>query len=189
MENNVYIPSKLDIEQLVNEYPPLEIQTFCSDKLKYILSLIYSIPYYNKKNQNENGFTPINAAILSNSIRDYKQYFKYLIRTGVLESDNHYIPGSKSIGFRFSEKYLSILKPVTITRFTLLKHIQNYNKLQSKNAESLNYLKKWFNPGLLIDKSAAYDYLAVVYRENAKENKKSPLLYSSRGFIRIIDNN
>lgn len=163
----VYLPSNLDLDNLLSMYPPLEITAFSLDKLKYIIGLINSIPSNNKSLFTPDGFIPINAARLQNSIKDYRKYFAYLIRTNVIESDNFYIPGTKSYSFRFTPAYNTIMVPGNIGKYTLRKQIQqNSDPGLRRKTSDLAFLAKWFNPALQIDKRDAYAYLAEQYRKN-----------------------
>ena len=78
---------------------------FDRDRLIYIIGLISSIPAHNKDSINDAGYVVINSKLIRNFFKDYLSYLHYLIQTGVLCSDNQYITGKKSIGYKFTEKY------------------------------------------------------------------------------------
>lgn len=78
---------------------------FDIDRLMYIIGLISSIPAKNKDSITENGFVMINSKLLRNFFKDYISYLDYLIKTGVLITDGEYIPGEKSLGFKFSSSF------------------------------------------------------------------------------------
>ena len=105
----LYIPHNLDIYTLTHNTRPT-FKPYKLDKLCYILHLINSIPIHNKDLRYER-FTPINSHELQKKVDNYTDYFNYLINDlKIIESDNHYIPGEKSIGYRFIEKYRTIVK-------------------------------------------------------------------------------
>lgn len=163
----VFIPSNLDIENHLEKFHPHEIDSFCLDKLKYIIGLISSIPSNNKLLKLNQGFVPVHAATLQNNIKDYRVYLDYLLRTNILQTDHFYIEKSKSRGYRFAEEYNTILKPESVQKYTIRKLIsENTNPRLRKRNSKYSYLSKWFNPDLQIDVSAAYDYLADQFRIN-----------------------
>jgi hypothetical protein len=47
-------------------------------------------------------------------IHNYHQYLEYLISCGVLETDNHFIVGEKSRGYRFTSKYQTPVKMLVV---------------------------------------------------------------------------
>ena len=68
----------------------------------------------------------------------------------VIEVDKQFIPDKKSGGLKFSKEYISVLVPVEITKWTLIKSILYLN--QNKNnllTEGLTFLKRWFEDGKL----------------------------------------
>ena len=161
----LYIPQNLDIDEFLQQNPPNF--NYCKDRFVYILSLIYSIPSRKKSSvQDYSGYTPINKVILSSIIKDYRKYIDYLKVQGIVEEDN-YVVGEKSGGLRFTTRFRSIIRPVEITSWTLIKNImylrKNYN---SEKTQDLMYLKKWFNNGLQIDIEGATNYLMQEYRND-----------------------
>lgn len=124
------IPSNLDIEAHLAQYPVTDYmfvedntghirsvtldgslrssQYFDKDRLIYIIGLISSIPAKNKDSITEAGYVPINSKLIRSSFKDYLPYLDYLIRTGVLCTDGHYIQGEKSKGYKFTEQYANM---------------------------------------------------------------------------------
>ena len=163
---NVFIPSNLDIELHISNFPPTEIPSFCPDKLIYIVSLINSIPSNNKSLYAPDAFIHLYSAKLKCHVWDYRLYLDYLLRTGILESDHFYIPGEKSYGYRYTSTYNTILKPVTIKKYTLRKIVKEHSTPELKrNKSDLGYLAKWFTPALQINVPNAYDHLAKRFHE------------------------
>ena len=104
------IPSNFDIDTHLDQHPVTDYlfvrdntghirsvtqdgslsssQYFDKDRLIYIIGLISSIPAKNKDSITENGYVPINSKLIRNAFKDYHPYLEYLIRTGVLCTDN-----------------------------------------------------------------------------------------------------
>lgn len=185
----VYIPKNLDIDKILSKNPPNF--KYHQDKFLYIISLMYAIParlndFDFEKNK---GFVPISATILQGRIHDYKQYLKYLIENGVLETDNKYSnDGGKSYWFRFTQEYNDgIAIPVTITKYTLIKSIVLRSQPKDKDSylpetplESVSYLTKWFNENLQIDKDKA-DAILLEIRDKELENPETKA-YANRKY-------
>ena len=159
----LYLPENLNIDEILRENPP-EFR-YKRDKFVYILDLIYSLPSKKKKSiENYTGYTPINKIILGSIIKDYRKYINYLKDQKIVE-ENGYTNGVVSAGLRFKENYRSILKPVDITYWALIKNItylrNNHQDFTTTN--QLDYLKSWFYGNLEIDIEGATNYLMEEY--------------------------
>lgn len=77
-----------------------------ADKYLYILHLIYVARKVDKRNTSLEHI-PLSAKILEEvlSSRKYRHYLNFWIDLGVIECDDHYIPGEKSKGYRFTKEY------------------------------------------------------------------------------------
>ncbi|AFR36033.1 hypothetical protein B739_1435 [Riemerella anatipestifer RA-CH-1] len=154
----LYIPENVDIDRLLVENPPncrLE-----RDYLVYILHLITAIPARKRDTIKEyNGFTTINKKLLQKRIHDYKVYFDYLLQNSIILEDGFYIVGKKSVGYKIRNPS-PILKPVIITKRTLIKSILHLHKNYSvKLTEKYGFLKKWFNNNVKVDYEGAIKFL------------------------------
>jgi hypothetical protein len=154
----LFIPDKIDIDNVLSEFPPDGIKDFNRDKLVYIISLIISIPAGNNDLQISNGFVPINAKILQNSVRNYKDYFKYLCERGIIETDNWYIPSIKSTGYKFPF-YWRRLKAVEIKSRSVISAIRQENKWDPETKAKYSHLLKWWNDKINVDYEIALDFL------------------------------
>lgn len=153
-----YIPHNLNIDILVSKRPPL-FKPFKIDKLIYILSLIHIIPTYNR-DMLSNEFTFLNSTTLQEVVQNYKQYLNYLENDlEIIESDNQYIVGQKSKGFRFVEQYRTEVKFRSIQDYTLKKKLRIIENKKITSCSHLKYLTKWFNPGLEFDFDSALKFL------------------------------
>lgn len=158
-----FIPRNLDVDGLLRKYPPYEVEKFSKDKLIYILHLLYSIPATNKDLEIPNGFVPIYSKILQRRIRNYNEYIDYLLRTRVIETDNWYIPGMKSRGYRYTEKYNTIFKAVTVADAILNRHNKKDSQFSANMRKKHMHLAKWYNPALKIDRELAMDFIHADY--------------------------
>ncbi len=158
-----FIPRNLDIDGLLRKYPPHRIDKFSKDKLIYILHLLYSIPATNKDLEIPDGFVPIYSKILQRCIRNYNDYIDYLLRVKVIETDNWYIPGMKSRGYRYTEKYNTIFKAVTVANAVLNRHNKRDSQWSTNMKKKHNHIVKWYNPALQIDRELAMDFIHADY--------------------------
>jgi len=176
-----YLPENLDIDQVLQNSPPQF--NHCRDKFVYILSLIYSIPSRKKKDIEEyTGYTPISSSILGSTIKDYRKYIDYLIQQNIIEEDRSYIPDTKCRGFRFAEPYGTVLKPVEITYWKLIKNITYLRKNYDQGSTNeLSHLKQWFKD-LDVDLKGAKKYLKRKFKEECRnpDIEFPELRYNSR---------
>lgn len=158
----IYLPENLDIFEATNRIPPT-FKPYKIDKLCYILHLINAIPLMDKDIQNEE-FVPINAKKLQHYIQNYKKYLTYLEDDlKIIESDNHYIVGEKSIGYRFTKEYLTPVKQMQVEDFVFRNKLKAYKNRKKDSVKHLKFLTKWFNPKLQIDYKYVDNFLAEEY--------------------------
>lgn len=101
------------------------------DKLYYILSLISNRRVFDKR-INQDSFVTLSSKILNLLIGGhYLKYLKWFQSEGILECDNHYIPGEKSKGYRFTEEYrFQKVKEIQIKDIELIRRIEMFRKEQ-----------------------------------------------------------
>lgn len=116
MRNRIIIPRKLNLESIIEQNPPKEVDRFHIDRA-YLL--IYQIIHRKPVDEN-NGFVNLHSKILSKWVSNSNQYWKYLIRVGVIECDGIYIRREKALGYRIVEKYQSKGRYYEITHWNLL---------------------------------------------------------------------
>ena len=146
----VYLPSNLieDLPDLIYNNRP-NFKPYKLDKLFYIIHLINAIPL-NDKDLIDEEYTPINAKLLQQKIQNYKDYLNYLIDDlKVIESDDQYIPGFKSKGFKLIKKYQTSLQAVQVQDFTFRKTLRTHKNRIRSSVSHLSYLTKWFDDGKL----------------------------------------
>jgi hypothetical protein len=154
----LFIPDKIELDEILSQFPPDYIENFDRDKLVYIISLIVSIPAGNSDLEIPNGYVPIHSKTLQNSVRNYKDYFKYLCDRGILDTDNWYIPGKKSTGYKFPF-YWRRLKAIEIMSRSVTSAVRRENKWDFETKEKYSHLFKWWNCKLKIDYAIALDFL------------------------------
>jgi hypothetical protein len=166
----IYIPENLDIFKLTNSIPPT-FKPYKIDKLCYILHLINAIPLMDKDIQNEE-FVPINAKKHQHYIQNYKKYLTYLEDDlKIIESDNHYIVGEKSKGYRFTKEYLTPVKQMQVEDFVFRNKLKAYKNRKKDSVKHLKFLTKWFNPKLQIDYKYVDDFLVEEYSLKMKNKE------------------
>lgn len=152
----LYVPENID-RLLVENPPNCRLERDC---LVYIIHLITAIPARKRDAiEKYNGFTPINKKLLQKRIHDYKVYFDYLLQNSIILEDGFYIVGKKSVGYKIRNSS-PILKPVVITKRTLIKNILYLHKSYNVElTEKYGFLKKWFNDEIKVDYENALKYL------------------------------
>jgi hypothetical protein len=200
MKYDYYVPNNLKIDELVlNNYP--KFKPFNIEKLLYILTLINSVRTSNKDLVFES-YSKLNSTLLQNWVKNYKEYLNYLINDlKIIESDNRYVVGKKSKGFRFIDEYQTMVKPYVVNDFIMIKKMTHQYNKANLSVKSLNYLTKWFD-GLEINFSKCREFLKQEYDlkmaypylrdfDIVKEKYKIPINQFNRNLIAVnnIDNN
>jgi len=166
-----FIPKNLDIDVLLKNNPPNTISNFKRDFLIHILHLIVSIPAKNKGLQIQNGFVPISSTILQRKVRNYRQYLDYLLKNHVIQTDNHYRKGKKSIGYRFFPQFSKGIKEVEIEKDLSPSRVVKADRHLDQNLEKYGYLFKWYNQNLQINSELAMQFIAEDFeRRISKES-------------------
>lgn len=111
------------------------------DKYYYILTQIYYGRIFDKR-IGKSSFISLNGQFLHKVLGGYYiNYLRWLIDSGIIESDRRYEPNKKSIGYRFTEKYRNEkFRKVEITNKRLIEKI---DKLKVQYEQSIT------NPALI----------------------------------------
>ena len=166
----LYIPKGLNLDELIYNNRP-SFKPFKKDKLHYILHLIHIIPLY-KKDFLSTDYVSINATLLQSVIKNYRDYLNYLENDlKIIESDNNYIVGQKSKGFRIVEKYRTKVEIATVNDFSLRHSLKIKNNKSFESVKNLDYLTKWFDKRLAIDYKKVNNFLNEEF-ELKKHNKE-----------------
>lgn len=191
----LYIPQSFQIDNLLKEKPP-KFKGYHRDKFIYIAHLINDIPTRRKDEEFKDGFIPIYAPLLKRRLGDaYRKHLDYLIENNVLEESKQYIVGKKSKGFKFTPTYNTPIKPISITKKTLIKSISRFIYLEEDNTEfikpdrDVNYLMKWYNTNLTINFDKAENWLYQKYSEEKSRGifgfDNNPMLTYNRRLIPV----
>ncbi len=161
----LYVPESIDIDKILLDNPPSF--NYSRDVFVYIVHLVTSIPARKRDILDKHdGYTPINRKILQKRVHGYKKYIEYLKEQGVLIERNVYSPGNYSMGLKISDRYDSKLKPIEITKWTLIKSIKYLHQtFNVEKTDELSYLKNWFNRNLEIDLNNGVVFLDELHNE------------------------
>ncbi|HWY11691.1 MAG TPA: hypothetical protein VN026_10220 [Bacteroidia bacterium] len=179
-----FLPKNLDLKQILLDNPP-EFK-YHIDHFVYLCSLLYELPAKKKGMLLKNGFVPLHAHLLKKVNNNYKRYFNYLIKYGVIECDNHYIVGKKSRCYRFAPKYHDIIQPIYITKYTLTKNLKEVHRFNRNMYAKYNYLHKWFNDGLCIDFDSAEQKLVELYQHDLDVREVNALHKLNVNLVNLI---
>lgn len=154
-----FIPAALDIDELLKRHPPSQIKQFKKDSLIYIIHLLTSIQATNKDLDIINGFVPIYSPILQKKVKNYRDYLDYLLQYGVILTDNWYIKGVKSKGYKFTPRYTGKNKIINVVDRNLIKAVKAESRFKVSMTKKYNHLFKWYNEDLQIDYDLAMDFI------------------------------
>lgn len=176
----LFIPTNVDIDRLLEVNPPNF--PYHRDCFVYIMHIITAIPSKDWKLMDAQGFSNVCKKILQKRIHKYKAYVRYLVQNGIIQESTYYIPGKKSRGIRFCRRYQSDLKPIIITKCTLIKSIIGYHaKINVQKTQEIHFLKKWFNPKIQVDLEGAQTFLQTLKtNEELNGNLHAQQAYNSR---------
>src|ERR1035437_1665224 len=165
---NWRIPEYIDLPKLIMDSPP-------NFKLKpdHCYSIIDTICERSLfLDLDETEYVNLHSDILQYLNHNYKKYIDYLIDNYIIESDEKYTIGKKSFGYKINEDYISDFIEIPIKTFTLKKRIKKVIEKEAKEDEKTTagyeYLTKWFNDKLCIDKKEAINKI----KERKMANKK-----------------
>jgi hypothetical protein len=160
VDMKLFLPDTIDIDQLLLEKPSTGIKKFKRDHLIYIMHLILAIPAANKDLAMGSCFVPIHARTLQGKVKNYLEYIDYLLEQGIIERDNQYIPGVKSIGYRFN-RYFTGIREIELTDKRFAKKLEQEDKLPKPVEPGYRHLVKWYNSNLKINYEAAMAFISA----------------------------
>jgi len=106
----VNLPDSFNPDEHIRAYAPEQYgftdprnEGFIKIRMLYILWQIGESASYHERTWKETGFVAISGKTFQKRVQSYKPYLEYLINTGVIECDNHYIPQIIPLGYRFAE--------------------------------------------------------------------------------------
>ena len=179
-----FLPKNLDLKQLLAEHPP--DFKYHIDHFVHLCSLLYELPARKKDSLNEGGYVSLNSYMLKKVNNNYKKYFNYLIKYGVVECDNSYIVGEKSKSYRYAAKYNDIIQPTYITKYTLTKNLKEVHRFNRDMYAKYDYLYKWFDDGLCVDFDKAEQKLIELYQKDKDAGEKNALHKLNVNLVNLI---
>ncbi len=160
--NHLYwrIPSSIDLESLLEKYPPKFKRPYKIDYFYYFIELLCDMMEYNDLDGN-GGFVNLNAQLMQAIVSNYKEYLDYLLEHRVIRTDKKYIPGVKSMGYVLNMlDYDAEIHQIAIKDFVIRRNRAKKNKAIEQEMKTTcvkySYLTKWFNDKLQIDAEGAY---------------------------------
>lgn len=144
------IPSNLKIEQLIELNSTNKIKGFKKEKVFFICDSIYvGMSKLNEEyihpNKNEKYFVPLNAKVIQSILGNkYHLIIDWMIQSGIILSDNHYIPNVTSIGYRLTDKYLfSCSKTQNVDDYTFSRKSIKYEVKSNKDKAIVKKLEHY----------------------------------------------
>jgi len=169
------IPENLNINEVIeNNKEIFYRRNLKKGKMIFILDALVNsrAKHRSELNEHDKKFAPLSTEILQEVVYDYKNYLDFLLETGILLSDNHFIPGEKCKGFCFNAPYDGQrLKEERVDNY-ILKNAKR-RALDKRNIElkksmwGYGYLTKpWDSDKLKIDLNYTDSWLADYEEEN-----------------------
>ncbi len=151
------IPNNLLIDQIINHDVP-NIKGYKKEKLIYILHLINDIRSCKSNSDEADAYTPLSSAQLKKNIgNNYVDFLNYLVLKDVIETNNQYYEGN-CIGYRFTERYRTPVRPYQIKCPKFKKKIYNDQKPHKALIRKYGFTVKNFKK-LKINEKAALQFL------------------------------
>jgi hypothetical protein len=175
-----YIPSNLKLG--AGRHP---------DKYYYILTQLYYGRIFNKGLEHDS-FICLSAKILHNILGgDYKKYLQFLLANEIIESDNQYITGQKSKGYRLTEKYRKQkFQQEQITNYNIIENVEMF-QAEQENKIKLNQHRYIYDclQQIKIDAEGARNYIEQNIYDNEEYSSYniSVDLIESKSFFFTVD--
>jgi hypothetical protein len=162
-----------------------------SDKYYYILTQLYYGKIFNKRIEHES-FVNLSAKILHDILGcNYKKYLQFLLVNGIIETDNQYIIGQKSKGYRLTEKYRKQkYEQIQITDKNIIENIAMF-RAEQENKIKLNQHRYIYDclQQIKIDAEGARNYIEqnIYNNEEYSSYNISVDLIESKSFFFTVD--
>nr|WP_315183659.1 hypothetical protein [uncultured Flavobacterium sp.] len=169
--NHLYwrIPSSIDLESLLDKYPPKFKRPYKIDYFYYFIELLCDMMEYNDLDGN-GGYVNLNAQLMQSIVHNYNEYLDYLLEHRVIRTDKKYIPGAKSMGYVLNKlNYDAEIKQIAVKSSVVRKNRAKKNRALGQEMKATctkhSYLTKWFNEKLQIDAEGAYAKIEELFPE------------------------
>lgn len=127
----------------------------------YFLSLVISIPAYQKDKTYLWGYIPMDSQRLKRKDSNYSKYFKYFLQIGLLQGKGH-SKGRTCKRYRYNYENIN-LEGVECLDFSIFEMTDKFlvkNLLKETSGNDCSHLSKWFNDGLFLDVDRLNDDLS-----------------------------
>ncbi|MEC3876695.1 hypothetical protein [Chryseobacterium salviniae] len=139
------------LQEKVHEQPPFK--EFKWDNALYFLSLVISIPAYQKDKTYLWGFIPMDSQRLKKKDSNYSKYFEYFVQIGILQ-DKGYSKGRTCKRYRYNYENIN-LEGIECLDFSIFQMTDRFlvkNLLKEVvDNDDCPHLSKWFDDGLFLD--------------------------------------
>jgi hypothetical protein len=179
-----FLPKNFDLDRLLEAHPP--DFTYHKDHFIHLCSLLFELPAKKKDVLLKSGCVALNSFLLKKVNNKYKRYFDYLIKHGVIECNNSYVPGKRSKGYRFASKYQDIIRPVRIEKYTLTKNLKEVHRFNRDMFAKYDYLYKWFDNRLKIDYNGAEQKLIELFNAEKGANWDTAMARLNANLVNLI---
>jgi len=180
----MYIPSKIELDEILEFFPPDSIKNFKKENLITFLNMLSEIPANLERYENWGEYIPIHSKKLQRVAHNYRQYFDYLIDVGIIESDNLYFPDEKSKGYRISPGYMSEVAAYGVEDYFLEKKLNQKYKYRINTSKRYPHTR-WYDPKLNIDLERSLDQLQKEKEINISNNVKHAYERYNNAYINI----
>lgn len=139
------------LQEKVQEQPPFK--EFKWNNALYFLSLVISIPAYQKDKTYLWGFIPMDSQRLKKKDSNYSKYFEYFVQIGILQGKGH-SKGRTCKRYRYNYENINFegLECLDFSIFEMTDKFLVKNLLrESISNEDCLHLSKWFDDGLFLD--------------------------------------
>lgn len=136
------------------------------EEFVYLIGTIIRLKSEIKDNTDneEADFVLLHSQILQSRIHHYAQCINYLIKHGIVERDNYYIPNEKSFGYRLASRYMAAgFKAELLTLRKLVRKRPEELYKEKLLHRHYKHLTRWFNTNLQIDRKGAEDCLKSLF--------------------------
>ena len=139
------------LQEKVQEQPPFK--EFKMNNALYFLSLVISIPAYQKDKTYLWGYIPMDSTLLRKKDSNYSKYFEYFLQIGLMQGKGH-SKGRTCKRYRYNYENIN-LEGVECLDFSMFEMIDKFLvknlRKEAESNESCSYLSKWFDDGLFLD--------------------------------------
>jgi hypothetical protein len=112
----------------------------------------------------ETDYVNVSSEALKKRVNDYSYYLGYLLEERIIESDNYFIVGKKSKGYKIADEYMQQgFVPYVLTARKYTGQPPAKKAAGERLQHEYGHLTRWFNHRLQIDYKAASDHLETMY--------------------------